>query len=99
MNLPAILRTVADRDVDKAHQWYDRRGRGMGRRFRDRVELTIERIESNPYLYAPFWTDVRIASVPKFPYLVYYRVTPTRIDVFAVLHASRNRRAWRKRLS
>jgi plasmid stabilization system protein ParE len=36
--------------------------------------------------------------VKRFPYVVYYRVHPDRIEVIAVLHGSRHPRTWRGRI-
>jgi hypothetical protein len=98
VTLPVIARLEADFDVIKARRWYDRQWKGLGNRFRDKVLVALERIESNPFLYAPIWTDVRVAPVPKFPYHIYYRVLDTRVDVFGVFHAKRHRRVWQKRM-
>lgn len=50
-----------------------------------------------PELYAPTFQSVRPAKLRRFPYVVYYRVLPDRIEVLAILHGSRDPRVWQGR--
>ena len=61
------LTRVAEADVAKARQWYERREAGLGDRFVGHVEQAVERIAENPYIYQPVIEDVRRANVPRYP--------------------------------
>jgi len=52
-----------------------------------------------PEMYVKALRDVRRAKVRKFPYLIYYRVLSDRIQVIAVLHASRDPQLWQERVN
>jgi toxin ParE1/3/4 len=62
------------------------------------VREVLERIEAMPELYGVVWQDVRAARLRKFRYLVYYVVFADRVEVLAVMHASRDASAWQSRV-
>jgi plasmid stabilization system protein ParE len=95
---PLVLRLEADRDLVRIVRWYNRQHPELGRYFWNWTQGVLNQIEFNPERYAPVWTDVRIGRIPRFPYLIYYRIHPNRVEVFGILHAKRGRRAWRSRL-
>ena len=75
---------------------------GIG--FRQRVARdvlhSIDALPLNPLLYRVRHrrANVRWKLVDTFPYRIVYQVTDELITVFAVLHAARQERHWRKRL-
>jgi toxin ParE1/3/4 len=50
-------------------------------------------------MYPVAHRDVRRGKLRKFPYLIYYRVHPNKLEVLAVLHGSRDPRLWRERIN
>ena len=52
-----------------------------------------------PQMYAVVLRDVRRGKLRRFPYLIYYRVLPDRIEVIALLHASRDPKLWQERVN
>jgi plasmid stabilization system protein ParE len=97
MSLPVGFRPEALDDVLLAREWYERQSPGLGDVFAAMVEQLLERIAATPELYAATFRGVRPAQLRRFPYVVYYRVLTDRIEVLAVLHGSRDPRAWKKR--
>ena len=65
-------------------------------RFVDAVEATVQRIGRNPRLgslrfaYELSVPDLRVMAVGKFPYLVFYLERETSVDVWRLLHSSRD---------
>jgi hypothetical protein len=66
---------------------------GSPKRFLDAIEQTIERIKSNPTLYAIRHDDVRSIMVRRdaptgqprrFPHLIFYRVRATEITIVQI---------------
>jgi plasmid stabilization system protein ParE len=55
------------------------------------------RIGQMPEIHAVLHRDIRRAKVKKFPYNVYYRVRPDRVEVIAVLHGRRDPSIWKNR--
>src|SRR5262249_30015394 len=99
MTLPLILRPEAEQDTSEARDWYESRREGLGDEFLDELNKAFDRIRQFPQRYAAGYRDVRPALLHRFPYVVYYRLTPTNIDVLAVVRGSRRSKTWRSRLN
>jgi plasmid stabilization system protein ParE len=93
---PHISRT-ARREYDHAIDWYEDERAGLGVEFQAAVESLLDVIAEQPDRFVVAEEDVREASLTRFPYTIYYRVRPTRIEVIAVFHQSRNPDEWRSR--
>jgi len=91
------LHPAAERELERAQDWYFARSPEAAFHFNDRIWNSIEAIRRNPDLFAPFYRDHRRAVVVKFPYLIIFRVTPDCIRVIAVAHAKRKSLYWRNR--
>ena len=87
MTRPVILRPEAEQDVEEARAWYETRSPGLGDEFWDELSSAFDLIGATPELFAPVWRDVRAYLLHRFPYVVYYRTRPDRIEVRGVLHA------------
>jgi plasmid stabilization system protein ParE len=84
-------------DLSAIHTSYELCRVGLGDRFLERVHALVETIRQFPGMYAVLDLDVRAAAVKRFPYVVYYKVEPSRILVIAVVHGGRSSSAWRAR--
>lgn len=98
MKLPVVLRPAAKADLRNARDWYERQRSALGELFVDAADQALERIGAMPRLHANVFEDVRLVKVKGYPYIVYYRVQTTRVEVIAILHASRDSRVWQDRL-
>lgn len=67
-------------------------------KFAAKVEEVLSRISTFPELYPALIRNVRAATLRRFPYLIYYRVQRTHVEVLAILHGSRSPRAWQRRV-
>ncbi len=79
---PAVEGEVAD-----AYHWYEQRRRGLGHAFLAACDLAYEQLHSTlecgPVVYGD---NVRRIILPRFPYVVYYRLTDRRAEVLAIQH-------------
>ena len=96
MSLPVVLTAEAEADFDEAADWYEQQA-GRGTKFTLQVRQALARIGLMPELHAVLHRDIRRAKVQKFPYNVYYRVRPDRVEVIAVLHGRRDPSVWKNR--
>lgn len=89
---------VAD-DISAAIDWYEGRSIGLGERFRCAVDVRFDDIVAAPEIFPSAFDDLdfRFAKVPKFPYLVLFRVRAESVDVLGVLHSASNPAKWRRR--
>lgn len=91
-------RPKAADDLGLAIAWYDAKGEKVGNLFVDAYEKAIERVSSNPYVYASDNSGLRIVRMVRFPYAIYFRVRSEQIVVLAIMHTSRDRRSFDDRL-
>jgi plasmid stabilization system protein ParE len=51
-----------------------------------------------PKLFAIVYRSVRRCKTRRFPYVIYYRIVKNRVEVLAIVHASRSPEAWKNRV-
>jgi toxin ParE1/3/4 len=93
-----VVAPEAKADIREIRDWYEQRQQGLGREFVDLVLETIDRLENDPRAGIQIHGDIRRASVPRFPYGVFFAVEPEATVVLAILHDRRSPGVWRKRL-
>jgi plasmid stabilization system protein ParE len=97
MSLPVVLRDEAQAEFDEAFDWYDAQRIGLGPEFADEIQRVFDRIATLPLMHQVVFADIRKAVVRRFPYCVYYRPHPDRVEVIAVFHSSRDPSIWQGR--
>jgi plasmid stabilization system protein ParE len=80
-----------------AHSWYKSQKPGLGDKFLDCVDETVNRISQMPESYVIVYGDIRRAVVRQFPYAVYYRIVSSRVIVTAIFHGRRDPKSWQTR--
>ena len=99
MSLRVEFRPEAEADLLNARDWYEEQQAGVGEMFWAAVESAVTRISAMPEMYVKTLRDFRRAKIRKFPYVIYYRVLSDRIEMIAVLHASRDPHLWQERVN
>lgn len=92
-----ILRRAAEHDIANAHDRYRTEG-GMqlGSDFLADAEDTFRRIEAFPDAGSSRYSDLltvtgaRCQAMARFPYLVFYLIGDTQLDIMRVLHQRRD---------
>lgn len=97
MTLPVVLRDEATAEFDEAFDYYEAQRAGLGVDFAARVQQVFDRIAANPHLHAVVFADIRKAVVSRFPFCVFYRAEPARVEVIAVFHTRRDPSIWQGR--
>ncbi len=100
MSWRLVVRPEVDADLLEAEKWYEERQEGLGRKFLQATRQTMARLPRNPLFYRVRHRrrQVRWAYTSRFPYRIIFRVTGDTIVIYAVIHAARHERAWKKRL-
>lgn len=98
MTLPIRVRDEVDLDVQNACQWYETERPGLSDEFLAELIETYRKISEFPEGPSPHYRDIRVRSVQRFPYGVYYRVETECVRVIAVVHLHRGARVWKARL-
>ncbi len=81
-----------EREITEASTWNEEQQPGLGTRFIDYVDQSLNRIASHPYQYpARYEQELHVAPLKTFPYLVIYWVDEVQNTVFvtSVFHTSR----------
>jgi mRNA-degrading endonuclease RelE of RelBE toxin-antitoxin system len=87
------------KDIQNATDWYNGQEQGLGTRFQKQTKSQINALKKNAPLYAKRYADVRCMVIRKFPFMVHYTLNskPLLVEVFAVIHTSRNPKIWEER--
>jgi plasmid stabilization system protein ParE len=95
--LPVVVTNAAGAEIFEARDWYEARHRGLAQRFDADLDAVISRIAENPLQFGLIHKTARRAMLRRFPYGVFFRVLPDRVQIIAFLHTSRDPRRWRQR--
>ena len=94
---PVRLRERAASDIDQAADYYLREaGTDVALRFIDAVERAVNQIGRAPQSGSPRFSyeleipDLRVPSLARFPYLVFYIDGDGAVDVWRILHTRRD---------
>src|SRR2546422_3321588 len=100
MSRRLIIREEAEADITEAALWYEEHETGLGLELATEVQAAIRRAVGNPsgYLRLRKRPEVRRVLARRFPYRIFYVVRSEAIVVFAVIHAARHDRQWKRRL-
>jgi|SRR5437899_6975809 len=97
MTLSFDFRPEAVEEIDATFQWYEEKRAGLGEEFFSAFLRQLDRIQESPEGWAVLYRQVRACPMRRFPYVIYYRLLPDRINIIAVQHGHRHPRAWRHR--
>jgi toxin ParE1/3/4 len=94
------IRDEALTDIETAADWYEEQQPGLGQDFARTVQQAINGLPRNPLIHRlrDRRRNVRWFLPVRFPYRICYRVRDDLITVFAVIHAARHDRHWKKRV-
>ena len=87
-------------DIAEAAQWYEGQREGLGTEFALEVNSTIDTLAEQALLFRVRYRRKKVRWIfpRRFPYRVCYYVEAQTVHVFAVVHAARHDREWRRRL-
>ena len=97
MTLPLVFHPDVQGEIDDAYRWYEQQRPGLGDDFLAALEEGFNRIRQTPEVHAVIYRDVRRGLPRRFPYGIYYRVHPDRVEAIAVQHSRRDPSAWQSR--
>jgi plasmid stabilization system protein ParE len=86
--------TEASCEFRDSVEWYETKAKGLGLRFTDETDSTIERIKLNPDSYPSVVEDIKRIQVNKFPYSIFYKVEKNILVVLRIFHNKRKPIEW-----
>jgi len=90
MTCPVFFVPAARVEVTEAQDWYEGRAKGLGAVFRREVERAVGHLAESPTHFPTVLRDVRRVRLHRFPYALYFRLTPDGIHVMACFHSRRD---------
>ena len=100
MKRSLVLRSGAKQDIKDGIDWYrSQAGAELGQRFLLAVAAAIGQIEKRPDAWSRWQRDARYQRVlvKRFPFVVFYKLTPKQIRIVAVAHTKRAPGYWQSR--
>lgn len=91
-----IIRKRAEKQLEKAFDWYELQRPALGNEFLLSVDAALALIVRNPQLFQKRYKEIRFALIHRFPYGVFYLIDEDKIIVFAFFHLSRNPKRWKE---
>lgn len=88
----------AQEDLRAATRYYEAEQSRLGRALINEVRRAYRRIAEQPHASRRERGDIRVRSVQRFPYRVYYRVRSEEILIIAIGHRRRRPGFWRTRV-
>jgi plasmid stabilization system protein ParE len=62
------------------------------------VDRVVGRLAANPLQFPVVFADVRRALLPRFPYMLFFRIVDSAVFVIACFHSSRDPQIWQGRV-
>ena len=94
--LGVVIRPYANADATAAKARYAGASSAAAERFVDALAEAVSVISEYPYAFQRVHADTRRAVLRRFPYAVYYRITPEAVIVLAV-HGRQDPAHWKAR--
>ena len=79
----------AANELRESVEWYEQSAEGLGLRFMNEIDSTIERIKLNPDLYQKIISQIRRIQVNKFPFSVFYKTEDNILIILRIFHNKR----------
>ncbi len=100
MKFKLVVRPEVDADLVQAEIWYEEQQAGLGRDFLRAARKKMAHLRRNPFLHRirQHRKQVRWAYPDRFPYRIIFRIVGDTVVIYAVLHAARDDRHWKRRL-
>jgi plasmid stabilization system protein ParE len=90
MPLAVRLRPDVLSDLRDATAWYEAASPGLGAEFQQAFFDELERIAAAPLMHRALYRDFRRLVMPRFPYLIYFRVEADGVVIYLLIHSARD---------
>ncbi len=87
---PLALRFRPDllTDLRESIAWYDIASPGLGAEFQQAFFAELNRIASTPLIHRVLYRDFHRVTMPRFPYLIYFKVEADTAVIFLLIHCA-----------
>ncbi len=94
-----VILPLAKEDIRDTAKWYNKRQKGLGKRFTKEVRKKVAHISKNPEHIVTRYQDVKTAIVDVFPYMIHFIVDEGHktIIITAVFAMAQSPQQWKDR--
>lgn len=92
------LSDEAEVDFYKSYEFYFEDSPKVADTFFKQINFGFENIKQNPKSFPIAHKTTRKYVLKKFPFVIYYRIVDTIIQIVAIFHTSRNPEIWNERI-
>ena len=92
MKWSVIVGPRAERDIQHARQWYEKKQTGLGDRFLHEIGQVMLTLKNDADRFPIYHRRFRRVLLPRFPYKIFFILDGERALVLRVLHAKREHR-------
>lgn len=96
MTYRLVIRERAEKQIEEAYEWYEKKQIGLGDNYLDVIERSLMLIQINPKLFQFKYKNIKAIYTKQFPFGIFYIIDGDKIVVLAVFHLSRNPSLWKK---
>lgn len=89
-----IFTRFAEQELNDAVYYYESQFSGLGKRFKEEIRKSIQRINEYPKAWSVEREEIRRCVINKFPYKLLYSIEYDHILVIAVAHLHRKPDYW-----
>jgi len=90
MVYPLDVKNEANLEIIEAYLYYEEKRIGLGEEFLEHLDVYFERIRTNPKHFPQKRKPYREAFIKRFPFLVIYEITNTKVIVYSVFNTWQN---------
>jgi len=81
-------------DIEQAIGYYEDLQEGLGEKFNDSLQVTLNAIRRNALFASVRYDDIRCAQIKKFPYMVHYHVDNEQAVTVVAVYSSYKQPLW-----
>ena len=88
----------AEEELEAAARYYEAEQSGLGAALLQEVRRVLRRIGEQPLASRIERGGVRVRTVSRFPYCIYFRASPDEVLIIAIAHRRRRPGFWASRI-
>ena len=96
--MTVIYHPEAEDEMILAARYYENQVNGLGVKFLDDLDVTVEDIVKSPETWCTIEDDIKRHQFTHFPFAILYRIVSSKIRILAVMDLHKDPDYWKNRL-
>jgi plasmid stabilization system protein ParE len=92
MSRAIIISATALQEEAEAYLYYESQSEGLGEKFLEEIERTLQQVAENPthYAFADTTKTIRDLALTTFPFVLIFEAFETKIIIYNIHHTKKN---------